>query len=128
MNDDLFILVPEEEILDQAPSESDYEEGDEPQGPRWDKVRRKFVRRHSVSLTKVQAGLDDIQNQARGLLISLSDGQIGNMRLDEVEFSIGVSAEGSLGIVTAGVEAAMALRYKRVDGKAGKSEDNKPDE
>jgi hypothetical protein len=111
---------------DQAPSESDDEEGDEQEGPKWDKVRQRFVGRRSVSLTSVQTDLDDIQNQARRLLTSLSGGQIGDMRLDEVQFSVGVSAQGSLGIVTAGAQAAIALKYKRVDGKAGKSEDNKP--
>lgn len=112
----LFLLVPgtmanpEEESYDEPE-----DDGVEEQGPRWDRFVRKVVERRTADLAQVRIDLEKVQRQARQLLASLSVTRVGDMRLDEVEFSIGINAEGSLGVVTAGVEASIALTYRRVD-------------
>ena len=109
--DELFILVPDEQ-WDQSSAEP--EPGLDEHGPAaW--FRERTVERRKVDLSSVRTELGRLQNQARQLLETLSPTKVGDMRLDEVEFSIGLNAQGSLGIVTAGVEVAIALTYRRVD-------------
>ena len=113
--DTLFVLVPSEvyEPADTATG-AGVADGVEEHGPsEW--VQRVLVKRKSVDLGRVKADLDKIQAQARHLLGSLSIRELGGMRLEGVQLSLGITAEGSLGIVTAGVEAAIDLTYRQVD-------------
>jgi hypothetical protein len=118
-DDSLFILVPGDMSMPGPGLAEPEDDGVEEHGPRWDRFVQRIVQRQTVDLSRVQANLEKLQIQARQLLASLSAEQVGDLRLDEVEFSIGVNAEGSLGIVTAGVEAAIALTYRRAAPPAG---------
>ncbi len=53
-------------------------------------------------------------NEQVGILIKdLTAQSFGKMSLDEIEVSIGVSGEGSIGIATAKGEASIVLKFKK---------------
>jgi hypothetical protein len=54
-----------------------------------------------------------IRDQIGTLLVDISRKSFGSMELDEVEVNIGVSGEGSIGIVSAKGEASLVLKFKR---------------
>jgi hypothetical protein len=76
---------------------------------------RLLPKRKDVSLAPVRADLERVQGQIDGLLADVgARTDAGGFRLDEVEVSLAISAEGSIGVATAGVEAAIALHFKRL--------------
>jgi hypothetical protein len=109
----LFVLVPAEvyEATSAEPAPG-MDDGVEEHGPReW--VQRIRVKKKTVDLSRIKDDLAKVQAQAEKLLASLSMREIGGMQLEEVQLSLGVTAEGSIGVVTAGVEAAIALTYRQ---------------
>lgn len=63
-----------------------------------------------VDLAPVKKRLTGLQSQIEGLLGSVRHSAAG-MKLETVEVSIAITAEGSLGIVTAGTQASLTLIY-----------------
>lgn len=55
-----------------------------------------------------------ISEQVSTLISETAAKTVGKMALDEVEVSIGVSGEGTIGIATAKGEASVVLKFKRV--------------
>jgi hypothetical protein len=54
-----------------------------------------------------------ISDQVSTLISETAAKVVGKMVLDEVEVSIGVSGEGTIGIATAKGEASVVLKFKR---------------
>lgn len=68
----------------------------------------------SVNLAKLRGDLERIQGEVDALLKNQIGSSVGGMRLNEIQVSLGISAEGSIGVVTAGVTASITLVYARV--------------
>jgi hypothetical protein len=75
-------------------------------------LKRRFTRQ-PADLTKLRNDLDRVQGEVDALLKDQTDSKVGNLRLNEVQVSLGISAEGSIGVVTAGVTASITLVYAR---------------
>jgi hypothetical protein len=54
-----------------------------------------------------------VRGQVGTMMTDLAKQSFGKMTLDEVEVSIGVSGEGSIGIVTAKAEASIIFKFKK---------------
>lgn len=76
-----------------------------------DAVRRMLAGRKEVSLDKIQRELERVQDELDGILAKISSGQHHGFHLSEVEISLAISGEGSIGVVTAGVEAGITLHF-----------------
>ena len=70
-----------------------------------------FVGRKEVPLEKIDAELTRVQGQIDGVLAKVEKESRHGFALSEVEISLGISAEGSIGVVTAGIEAGITLRF-----------------
>jgi hypothetical protein len=77
---------------------------------------RIFHRPKEVELDKLQDGLRRVQGQLDQLLTGVNRSTVAGFRLTTVEVSLAISAEGSIGVATAGVEASMSLSFERLDG------------
>jgi hypothetical protein len=69
--------------------------------------------RKDVSLHKVESELVRVQGEIDDLLAKVETAPRHGFKLSEVEISLGLSAGGSIGIVTAGVEAGVTLHFAR---------------
>jgi hypothetical protein len=114
--DSLPILTFEEEFeeipqVDKTPAPGGYQE-DLPV-PQF--VRKIVTRRKSVDLSKLHGELGEVQNQVDKILQQLTSPQTqpGKMRLNSLQVSVGISAGGSIGVVTAGMQASLTLVYER---------------
>jgi hypothetical protein len=67
-----------------------------------------------VPLDKLTKSLDRAQAQIDELLEGVKQSTVAGFRLNSIEVSLAISAEGSIGVATAGVEASMALSFERV--------------
>jgi hypothetical protein len=81
-------------------------------GP-WRVVKDFFVARKEIPLDKVNDELDRIQEEVDVLLSKLDSREKHGFILSEVAVSLGISAEGSIGIVSAGVEAGITLSFSK---------------
>jgi hypothetical protein len=103
-----FVQIPQE---DKTPTPGGYEE--DFQAPQW--VRRIVPKRESVELEKLTGQLDDVQKQVDKILQSVASPHAtpGKMRLTSLEVSVGITASGGIGVVTAGMQASLTLVYER---------------
>jgi len=104
----LLVIDEETEFVAAQPDAGSYQE--EGLGT-W--LRRAFVKEKTVDLAKVQQDLDKVQAQVDGLLATVDTTDRSGFALSAVQVSLGMSAEGSIGVVTAGVEVTIALTYER---------------
>jgi hypothetical protein len=68
-----------------------------------------------VDLAPVKSGLMKIQTEVADLLSEINTSTVAGFRLSSVEVSPGISGGGTIGVVTAGVEASMSLTFERAD-------------
>lgn len=59
------------------------------------------------------AELNKITGQIEKLIAVVKTSPVGDMRLDGIEVGLAISAEGSIGIATAGVEASITLSFTK---------------
>ncbi len=76
-------------------------------------LRNLIVHRKDVSLVKVEGELDRVQPQIDAILSKIDSGPRNGYKLSEIEVSLSISAEGSIGIVTAGAEVGIALTFTK---------------
>lgn len=112
--DFLPIVTFDVEELPQAEEKSapgDYQE--DLKAPQW--VRRIVPKRESVGLEKLRGELNDVQNQVDKILqtVNRPDAKPGQMRLTSLQVCLGITAGGSIGVVTAGMQASLTLVYER---------------
>jgi hypothetical protein len=81
--------------------------------PQW--VRRIVPKQESVELSKLSGQLEDVQKQVDKILQSVASPDVspGKMRLSSLEVSVGITASGGIGVVTAGMQASLTLVYER---------------
>lgn len=72
-----------------------------------------FVGKKDVPLEKVEAELERVQTELDELLSKINKDERHGFRLSEVEFSLSISAEGSIGVVTAGAEVGISLTFSK---------------
>lgn len=78
-------------------------------------LRRLFSHKSKdVDLGAVKDGLDQVQTQVESLLQDVDQSTVAGFHLGSVQVSLGISAGGSIGVVTAGVEASMTLTFERM--------------
>jgi len=70
-----------------------------------------------VDLDKLKDNLARVQGQVDGLLASVAASKASGFRLTSVEVGLAISAEGSIGVATAGLEASLSLSFERVAPK-----------
>ncbi len=73
----------------------------------------KVLRRKPLDLGEAQVQLDRVQSEVDDLLGKLATQTKHGFRLSQVQVAVGVSAQGSIGVVTAGVQASLTLIYSR---------------
>jgi hypothetical protein len=110
--DGLPLLVVTEEKV-QLPVTGPTEEGQYVEQGRVTEFVRRVVRRQPVNLETVKGELSQVEQQVETLMKERQDREVGGMRLHGVEVSLGITAEGSIGLVTAGVEVSVTLVYER---------------
>jgi hypothetical protein len=75
--------------------------------------REKVLRHKPLDLGDVQSQLDGIQGEVDDLLGKLATQAKHGFGLSQVQVAVGISAQGSIGVVTAGVQASLTLVYSR---------------
>lgn len=108
----LLIVAEEVETVEVAEPEP-LEEGEAVEHGRVSEFFVRRVRKTSADLGAVQEQLADVEAKVGEILAQRKDAAVGGMRLKGVEVALGVSAEGHLGLVTAGVEVSLTLVYER---------------
>lgn len=73
------------------------------------------LKRRDVKLEDVKSDLDRVQEQIDALLASVGSHDNERFRLSSVDVSLAISAEGSIGVATAGVQAGISLTFARRD-------------
>ncbi len=81
-------------------------------------ARSLFGHRKEVPLEKIQVELARVQGELDGILEKLGDESHHGFALSEVEISLGISAGGSIGVVTAGLTASLTLHFAKADPKS----------
>ncbi len=89
------------------------EEAEIRDGGAWGAVKAIFVGRKEVPLDKIHSELERVQAQLDDILSNIDTQPKHGFRLTEVEISLGISAEGSIGVVSAGVEAGITLTFSK---------------
>jgi len=112
----LALVILDEEVMPttEHPSGDDLAPGEYREDSRvgeW--VRRVVLRREPVGLDALRAELEGVQAQVEKLLAGVADRQVGAMRLNGLQVSLGITAQGSIGVVTAGMQASLTLVYER---------------
>lgn len=74
-------------------------------------IKSLFVGRKDVPLEKIDDELTRVQGEIDNVLAKVEKESRHGFSLSEVEISLGVSAEGSIGVVTAGIEAGITLHF-----------------
>ncbi len=75
-------------------------------------LQKLFGHEKPVDLSKVKQNLDNSIAQISSVLSDLKKKAIDGWELESVSISLAVSAEGSIGVATAGVEAAIEVSFK----------------
>ena len=81
-------------------------------GP-WKAVKGLFVDRKEVPLEKINGELERVQAELGEVLSKIDTEPKHGFRLTEVEISLGISAGGSIGVVSAGIEAGITLTFAK---------------
>lgn len=72
-----------------------------------------FGRRKDVPLETIQSELVRVQGELDGVLEKFDTQAHHGFALSEVEISLGISAGGSIGVVTAGMTASLTLHFTK---------------
>jgi hypothetical protein len=110
----ITVLVAEPSASARQPSSSQRAEYLEGSASDWlkDQLGR-VVKPKKIALDKVQREMTRFQQDMDGLLASVKTRTAGGYELTQVQVMVGVSAQGSIAVVTAGVQASLTLVYSR---------------
>lgn len=108
----LPVLVVTEETVS-VPTKTPSEPGEYVEQGQVKEFLRRVVRREPVDLDTVKGELAKVEEQVEMLLKEREDRAVGGMNLHGVEVSLGVTAEGTIGLVSAGVEVSLTLVYQK---------------
>jgi hypothetical protein len=76
-------------------------------------VRSLFGHRKEIPIGTIQAELTRVQGELDGVLERFDTQEHHGFTLSEVEVSLGISAGGSIGVVTAGMTASLTLHFTK---------------
>jgi hypothetical protein len=76
-------------------------------------IREKILRNKPLELDDVQNQLGRVQGEVDDLLEQLATQAKHGFGLSQVQVKVGISAQGGIGVVTAGVQASLTLVYSR---------------
>lgn len=76
-------------------------------------IKRIFVGRKDVPIQTIHSELDRVRPELDDILSKVDFSSKHGFRLNEVAISLGISAGGSIGVVTAGVEASITLTFSK---------------
>ncbi len=77
-------------------------------------IGRIFHKSEEIPTGKLEDGLDKVQEQVGDLLGRVKASTVAGFRLSSVEVGLAISAEGSVGFATAGVQASISLSFEHV--------------
>jgi hypothetical protein len=80
-----------------------------------------FAKKGTVEISRVKGQLDSTLAQTRDLLESVENQTFGEWGLNEITVGLAITAEGTIGVATAGVEASIELKFLRSAAKPGES-------
>jgi len=104
------VLVPEQEA-----SQITAEESGELREQAGFRVFRWLAKEQEIDLAKAKGELQRVEGEIDELLGTLAAERKGGYHLSQVQVAVGVSAQGSIAVVTAGVQASLTLVYSRPD-------------
>ena len=113
----LRLLVPDDEVAitgthespPETASTADVDEYQERGLLGW--VRSKVLRTEDIPIAAAQEQLARIDSEVNTLLTSTTPSTVGGFHLKEVQVGVIISAQGSIGIATAGIQASLTLVY-----------------
>lgn len=76
-------------------------------------IKRFFVGETDLDVETLTKGLDDCLTKMGAVFANLKEKAVDGWEVDTVAVSLGISAEGSIGVVTAGVEGSIQVTFKR---------------
>jgi hypothetical protein len=76
-------------------------------------IGRRLVKAKEVSFDKLEGALQNAQKEVAALLRGVTHPDVPGFRLSSVDIELSVSAEGSIGVATAGAEASITLSFER---------------
>lgn len=82
-------------------------------GHRWQAAGNLLVGPQEVSLEKIHSELDRVQSELDDVLSKIDSQPKHGFQLSEVTISLGISAGGSIGVVSAGVQAGITLTFSK---------------
>ncbi len=104
----LTVLVEEEAV--KPPAAGEVRPG-QAQEHGW--IREKILKHKPLDLGDVQDQLDRVQGEVDDLLGQLATQSKQGFGLSQVQVAVGISAQGGIGVVTAGIQASLTLVYSR---------------
>jgi len=107
-----LLILEEHEIAIATPEPADQVQ-EEGLGERITRVVRRTAVSDKVDVSKLNGQLAETQKQVEGLLADSVDHSIGSMHLKEIEVSLGISASGTIGVVSAGMTASISFTYSK---------------
>ena len=76
-------------------------------------LRHLFFGEKKVSSEKLMESWEGTKKVIAAILVDVQADKPGGITLDEVEVSLAISGKGSIGLVTAGAEAGIKLKFKK---------------
>ena len=78
-----------------------------------------MFREKTLPLDKVQSEIARLDAEVGSFLATITATSVAGYQLNEVQVQVGVSAQGSIGVVTAGVQGSLTLVYARGQAHTG---------
>ena len=113
----LTVLVPEE--ASPQGKAADESGAFEARGGVRDTLRSLVFREKTLPLDKVQSEIARLDAEVGSFLATITATSVAGYQLNEVQVQVGVSAQGSIGVVTAGVQGSLTLVYARGQAHTG---------
>ncbi len=79
-------------------------------------IKSLFVGKEDVPIQRIHTELARVQSEVDDVLSKIDQEVRHGFQLSEVEVSLGISASGTIGFVSAGVEAGISLTFSRAGG------------
>ena len=79
----------------------------------WQTLKGLFVGRKEVPLDKINSELDRVQAELDDVLSKIDTQPKHGFQLSEVAIALGISAEGTIGVVSAGAQAGITLTFSK---------------
>jgi hypothetical protein len=108
-NGKFILMVPTDHVNDN--SEFRDREGGETHSLK--AIRDFFVGTEELDVERVAASLEDCLSKLGNVLENLQSKTIGDWEVDTISVSLGISTEGSIGLVSAGMEGSIEVGFKK---------------